>query len=329
MPKRPTLLLSASDVQRLLDLSECITAVEEGFRLLGRGKLPPPQVLGLHTDSGGLHIKVALWRGDKSYFVAKANTNFPSNPAKYALPTIQGVIIVSDADTGELIALLDSIEITAQRTAAASGVAAKYLARSDSKTLALFGGGRQGLMHARALSAVLPFKTIHIVEPSDSTADHFRSLATNELRMNVQRLSNPSEAIRDADVIATCTPSKHFFIRAEEVRPGTFIAAVGADNEHKQEIDPQLFANARIVVDSMDQCAAIGDLHHAIVAGTATRASVHAELAEIVAGVKPGRTNTDQITLFDSTGIAIEDAAAAIYVLEKAHAAEMKAVFRF
>lgn len=322
MSKRSTLLLSSMDVQRLLDLNECITAVENGFLLLGQGMLPPPQIIGLHADHGGLHIKAALWNGEgKSYFIAKANANFPGNPAKYGLPTIQGVIIVSDAESGELLALIDSIEITALRTVAASAVAAKYLARRDSETLALFGCGRQGLMHARGMCAVLPIRTVHMVEPNDTTSDHFRSAVASELRVNVQRFSSAHKAIRDADVIATCTPSNHFFIRTEDVQRGTFIAAVGADNEHKQEIDPQLFTRSKVVVDSLDQCATIGDLHHAIDAGSASRESVHAELAQVVAGAKPGRTNEDEITIFDSTGIAIEDAAAATYVFEKARTA--------
>jgi alanine dehydrogenase len=330
MPKSPTLLLSGTDVQRLLDLDECITAVGKGFLLLGQGKLRPPQILGLHADHGGLHIKAALWNEEgKSYFVAKANANFPGNPAKFGLPTIQGVIIVSDAETGELLALIDSIEITAQRTAAASAIAAEYLARRDSETLALFGCGRQGLMHARALRAVRSLKTVHIVEPDDSTADHFGSVVSDELRVGVQRFSNAHDAIRDADMIATCTPSNHFFIRADDVQRGTFIAAVGADNEQKQEIDPQLFVKSKIVVDSLDQCAVIGDLHHAIVAGTATRASVHAELAQIVAGARPGRTSEDEITLFDSTGIAVQDAAASMCVLERARSYKQSHVFLF
>jgi ornithine cyclodeaminase/alanine dehydrogenase-like protein (mu-crystallin family) len=327
--KSPTLLLSAADVRELLDLKECIAAVEQGFRLLGEGKLPIPQILGLHADAGGLHIKAALWRGERDYFVAKANANFPGNPAKHGLPTIQGVIVLADARTGELLALLDSIEITAQRTAAASAVAAKYLARSDSSRLALFGCGRQGLMHVRALSHVVPIREVHFVEPNDSTAQQFTQELAGDSNFRLQRHADPGSALVHADIIATCTPAQRYFIHASDVRPGGFIAAVGADNEHKQEIDPALFAGAKVVVDSLDQCATIGDLHHAISAGTATRDSVHADLAAVVAGAKPGRTNNSEITLFDSTGIAIEDAAAAVYVLEKARAKRHHTSFRF
>jgi ornithine cyclodeaminase/alanine dehydrogenase-like protein (mu-crystallin family) len=327
--RSPTLLLSAADVRSLLDLKECIAAVEEGFRLLGEGKLPPPQILALHAPEGGLHIKAALWRGDHDYFVAKANANLPGNPSRYGLPTIQGVIIIADARTGEFLALLDSIEITAQRTAAASAVAAKYLARKDSSRLALFGCGRQGLMHVHAIAHVVPIREVHFVEPNDATAQRFIQTLAKDSRLRLQRHASASSAVAEADVIATCTPARQFFIRAADVRPGTFIAAVGADSEHKQEIDPALFPNARVVVDSLDQCATIGDLHHAIVAGTATRESVYADLGAVVAKTKSGRTTDSEITLFDSTGIAIQDAATALYVLDKARSRGRTATFAF
>jgi alanine dehydrogenase len=327
--KSPTLLLSAADVRALLDLKECITAVEEGFRLLGEGKLPPAEILGLHTQDGGLHIKAALWLGDRDYFIAKANANLPGNPVKHGLPTIQGVIIVADARTGELRALLDSIEITAQRTAAASAVAAKYLARKDSSRLALFGCGRQGLMHVHAIAHVVPIREVHFVEPNDATAQQFTQALANDSNFRLRRHTDAESALARADVVATCTPARQFFIRAADVRPGTFIAAVGADNPHKQEIDPALFPKAKVVVDSLDQCATIGDLHHAIAAGTATHDSVHADLAAVVANTKPGRTTDSEIILFDSTGIAIQDAATAVYVLDKARSRGNTSTFAF
>ncbi|MDD5544744.1 MAG: ornithine cyclodeaminase family protein, partial [Acidobacteriia bacterium] len=125
-------------------------------------------------------------------------------------------------------------------------------------------------------------------------------------------------AALESDVIVTCTPSKKFFLRREHVRPGTFVAAVGADNPEKQEIDPQLFAGNKVVADILSQCAEIGDLHHALNAHTITQSQVHAELGELVANKKAGRTTPREITIFDSTGTAIEDIAAAIVVYRKA-----------
>lgn len=139
-----------------------------------------------------------------------------------------------------------------------------------------------------------------------------------ELDLDVSAARDSVEAVRDCDVCVTCTPSRRAFLLREHVRPGTFVAAVGADSGDKQEIDPALLAASVLVVDVLDQCAAIGDLHHALEAGVLTRESVHAELAEVVTGRKPGRRSPEEITVFDSTGTALQDVAAAALVYEKA-----------
>src|SRR6266508_1864999 len=143
----------------------------------------------------------------------------------------------------------------------------------------------------------------------------------DKLSIEVQAVRDLARAVAQSDVCVTCTPSRQFFLKREDVAPGTFIAAVGADDERKQELDPRLFAGHKIVVDVLEQCAAIGDLHHALDQALITRADVHAELGEVVAGKKPGRTSRDEIIIFDSTGTALQDAAAAALVYEKAEQA--------
>ena len=133
--------------------------------------------------------------------------------------------------------------------------------------------------------------------------------------------------MRDADVVATCTPSTSFVLDSADVRPGMFVAAVGADNEHKWEIDPRVFSRAKVVVDNLNQCASIGDLHHAIEQGVVTRDAVHADLGSIAAGKKPGRESEDEITLFDSTGIALQDAVTGVLVLRRAAAEQLGTSF--
>lgn len=327
--KRPTLLLSAQDVRSLLTMPDCIAAVETGFHLLGEGKLPPAEILALHVEGGGLHIKAATWNGERSYFVAKANANFPGNPAKLGLPTIQGVVVVNDADTGELLTLMDSIELTALRTAAASAVAAKYLARKGSRVLTICGCGRQGLSHLDAIASVLPIEHVYACDSDPTKTQQFAIDAKQFFKGTVEPAASFSNAAQQSDVVATCTPSREAFVHAADIRPGTFIAAVGADSEQKHEIHPELFASSKIVVDSLAQCSKIGDLHHAIAAGVATADSVHAELAEVVAGKKAARTSPDEIIIFDSTGIAVEDAAAAVLLCEKASADPKYSRFRF
>jgi alanine dehydrogenase len=318
MPRLDTLLLSAADVLALLDMRECVSAVDQGFILLGEGKVPPAEILGVHAPHGGLHIKATLWPGERSYFVAKANANFVQNPKQRGLPTIQGVVILSDAETGELLAIMDSIEITALRTAAASAVAAKYLARRQSRVLTICGCGKQGLAHLEALAVVLPLTKVYLYDPDAAARDRCVEAAKKRFTGELVAASDLQTATRDSDVIATCTPSRSPFLEARHVRPGTFIAAVGADNEEKHEIHPALFVGSKIVVDSLSQCRKIGDLHHALEAGTIKEAGVHAELAAVAAKNSPGREAEDEVIIFDSTGIAVEDAAAAVLVFERA-----------
>jgi alanine dehydrogenase len=318
-----TLLLHHSDIAQLLSLEECISAVEKIFRLQGEGKVPPSQILGIHASHGGLHVKAGLLPGSKSYVVAKANTNFPGNGRQFGLPTIQGIIIIFDAENGCPRAILDSTDVTIKRTAAASAVAAKYLARPDSSVGTICGCGRQGRAHLRALHAVLPLEEIYAFDFDERAMQDLATELGDELDLPIKTVRDLRHAIQESDICVTCTPSRQFFVRKEDVSPGTFIAAVGADNEHKQEIDPILMASSKVVVDSLEQCSAIGDLHHAISAGLMRPENVYAELSEVVAGQTAGRTSEDEIIIFDSTGVAIEDAITAVAVYEKACAAKI------
>lgn len=324
-----TLLLRRSDVQQMLSLRECIDAVEEVFRLQGEGKIPPPGILGIKAIGGGLHVKAGFLSGERDFLVAKLNTNFPGNRTRSSLPTIQGVIAVCDANNGCPVALLDSIEITIQRTAAASAVAAQYLARKDAVIATICGCGAQGFAQLRAIQLVRSLKKVYAFDLDEDAAKTFASKLSRELKIDIEPVHEISSAIRKSDIVITCTPSREFFISKQDVRGGTFIAAVGADDSQKQEIDPALMASAKVVADSLDQICSIGDTHHAIERNLMSRDDVHAELPEIVAGHKPGRINDAEIIIFDSTGIAIEDAIAAVTVYEKARTSGVGSHFKF
>jgi alanine dehydrogenase len=329
MQPEGVLLLSQTDVDQLLSLEQCIAAVEKVFRLQGEGKVTVPGILGLKGQAGTLHVKTALLPGKTSYFVAKLNTNFPENLVRFGLPTIQGVIVLYDAETGSPLALLDSIDITIKRTAAASAVAAKYLARTDSSVTTVCGCGRQGHAQLRALRTVLPLTKAYAFDLSTRAAQQLASKLAEELDLEIKPVRDLSRAIAESDVCVTCTTSRQFIVRKQDVSPGTFIAAVGADDEHKQEIDPALLASAKVVADSREQCSRIGDTHHAIVQRLMHPESIYAELSEIVAGGKPGRINEDEIIIFDSTGVAIEDAVTAAAIYEKARNAKKGGYFNF
>jgi len=310
-------LLSQNDVRRLLTMPDCIAAVEQAFRLYGEGKTTKPGVLGVHTEGGGFHIKAGILGEEKPYFVAKVNGNYPGNPGR-GLPTIQGVLYLADARNGVPLALMDSAEITNLRTGAATGIAAKYLARKDCATALLIGCGVQARTQLQALAAVLPLKQVFAYSIDAAQAKAFAQRMAAELRIDVTPAEDFRSVIGRCDACVTCTTAHEWFLSAADVPPGMFIAAVGADNEHKQELQPELLAKAKVVTDITDQCAAMGDLHHALAAGLFTRDRVHAELGEIVAGKKPGRTSTQEITIFDSTGMALQDVAAAVAVYEAA-----------
>ena len=313
-----TILLTRSQVAELLTLDECIAAVEEAFRLYGSGNAAPPGVLGTHTDGGGFHIKTALLDLNQRYYALKVNANFFNNSKRFNMPNIQGLIVLCAGVNGYPLAVMDSIEITIQRTGAATAVAAKYLARRDSNTVTICGCGNQGRVQLAAISRVLPIKKVLAFDSDTASADKYAADMSRTLSVDVSVVKTPAEGLRHSDICITCTPSQNWIVDYKDVRPGTFLAGVGADNEHKQELHPQLMKGNKVVVDVLEQCATIGDLHHAIAANIVSRAEVHAELGEVVAGRKPGRTSADEITIFDSTGTALQDVAAAAIVYERA-----------
>lgn len=318
MKPKGTLLLTRRDVAALLSIEECIAAVEHAFKLYGEGKTQTPGILGVHAREGGFHIKAGIMELERSYFAAKVNGNFPQNAKRFDLPTIQGVIVLCDEENGYPLALMDSIEITIQRTGAATAVAARYLARSDSKTATICGCGNQGRISLKALSTIVDLEKIFAYDADIEQAETFARELSPELKINIEAVSELKNCVPQSDICITCTPSRQPFLKKEFVSPGTFIAAVGADSPEKQELDPALFRRNKIVVDLVEQCATIGELHHALDAGVIKKDDVHAELGQIVAGKKTGRTSPKEIIIFDSTGMALQDVASAAAVYEKA-----------
>lgn len=312
-------ILRRSEVASLLNIRECITAVEEAFRLNARGRSLTPGVLETLTEDGGFHIKAAgLKLTERAYYAAKVNGNFPRNMERWRLPTIQGAIVLCDGENGRPLAIMDSAEITALRTGAATAVAAKYLARPDSTVATVCGCGVQGRIQLKSLLEVLRLEKVYAFDENHALVSVFAEGMSKELGIEVTAVQELSSAARDSDVCVTCTPSRRPVLMSGDIRPGTFVAAVGADNPVKQELDPALMASHTVVTDILEQCAVIGDLHHAIEAGVMTKADVYAELGDIVTGRLPGRTLEEEIIIFDSTGTALQDVAAAAIVYEKA-----------
>jgi alanine dehydrogenase len=320
-----SLVLTRADVARLLPIDACIAAVEDAFREHAAGRTIAPGVLAAHVSEGGFHVKtagLAPGTGRRHLFAAKVNANFPANPARHGLPTIQGVVALFDAHRGELLAVLDSIELTSRRTAAATAVAARYLARPDAAVLTVVGCGEQGRSQLRALAHVLPrLRAVHAADRHLARATVYAREMSHELGLDVRATTDACAAARQSDVCVTCTPAQEPLLRAGDIAPGTFVAAVGADAPHKCEIAPALLAASTVIVDVLEQCASMGDLHHALAAGLMRREDVRGDLAALVTGRIPARSSEDEVIVFDSTGTALEDVAAAAVVYERALAA--------
>ncbi len=313
-----TLLLRREEVAGLLSLEACIAAVEEAFRLYAAGRSLPPGVLSVPARDGWFHVKAAGLELGRTYFAAKTNGNFTHNPERYGMPAIQGIIALFDGENGSPLALMDSIEITLRRTAAATAVAAKHLARPDARVATICGCGSQGRVQLRALAKVRPLERVYAFDADPGRAEAFSKDAAAELGIEVTAVRDLTTAVRRSDICVTCTPSRRPFLGPADVPAGTFVAAVGSDSPEKQELEPALLASSKVVVDILEQCATMGELHHALERGLLTRADVHAELAEVIAGTKPGRTSSRDTIIFDSTGTALQDVAAAAAVYERA-----------
>jgi ornithine cyclodeaminase/alanine dehydrogenase-like protein (mu-crystallin family) len=309
----PVLILSRREVRALMTPADYLEAVEAGFLALAEGRADVPPPWHIAVDGGGFHGKGASLRLERPYVALKLNGNFPANPQTNGLATIQGAILLCDGETGSLFAVMDSIEVTLRRTAAATALAARYLARSESATVLMCGCGEQAQAQLEALRGVLPLQRGFAWD-----RDPVRAARLSCEGIAMEAVGDLAEAVPRADVIVTCTTATEHFLAAGMIRPGTFIAAVGADAAQKSEIDPGLMARALVVADSRAQCAVMGDLHQAIAAGTMSEGDVHAELADLVAGTRPGRSDDDQIILFDSTGTAVQDVAVAVRLYERA-----------
>ena len=318
MNSEGTKVLTRSDVAELLDLETCISAVEDAFRLHEQGSVLHPGVLSTHAPNGAFHVKAAGMQSNSLYYAAKINANYPQNTNRFGLPTIQGIILLCDAQNGYPLAVMDSIEITILRTGAATAVAAKYLAAPDSSTALIWGCGNQGRIQLKSIAKVISLNRVFAYDADANALKTFVADLSEELQVEVIPTLDPLSAARLSQICVTCTPSRTPLIGVENLSEGAFIAGVGADNPQKQELAPELFSHSKIVVDLLEQCLVLGDLHHAVEKGIVQREDVYAELGEIVCGKKKGRESDEEIIIFDSTGTALQDVAAATIVYEKA-----------
>lgn len=313
------LLLSETQVQNLLDIDELIATLEQAHVQYSTGKavmpvrlvVPLPQIHGRITSMPG------FLNEDKALGM-KVVTYFQDNP-KYGLPAILATIMLFSVETGKMIAAMDGNYITAIRTACASAMATKALANPQTPALGILGAGVQARAHIRALARVRKLETIKIYSPSNSSAAAVKKEMASQVHAAIEVAKSAEDAVRDADILVTVTTAKEPILKQEWLKPGVHINAVGAHRPDAREIDGQTMARAKIVVDSREAIMAeCGDVLLAMKEGLITDENIHGEIGEVLAGAKPRRQSIDEITLYKSVGIAIQDVATANLVYQKA-----------
>jgi ornithine cyclodeaminase/alanine dehydrogenase len=319
------LVLSRHDVEHLLTMSDTLTAVEEGFRQLAQGNVVMPQRAATQiAPYNGLHLSMpAFVGGEISALTIKIVTVYGDNPAHYGLPTVQGVLLVHDAKTGQVVAMMDAEHLTAMRTGAASGVATKYLARPEAETVVLFGAGALGPGQLAAVCAVRPIRRAYVITRSGEKDADFCQQMANMLGIEVHAtrggLLGAQHALTEADIICTATNSSTPLFPGDWVQPGTHINAVGAYTRTMRELDTALIQRSRVFVDHRPAAGAeAGDILIPIAEGAFTQEQIAGALGEVVNGDVIGRTNTDDITVFKSVGLAMQDAVTAARLYAKA-----------
>jgi alanine dehydrogenase len=304
-----TLLLTRKSVRNLLNMAEVIEAVEQAFRdwATGQGQMPAKAYLVL--DKGDFRAMPASLPG--AVGVKWVNVH-PANSAR-GLPTVMATIIYSNPETGYPLAIIDATEITSYRTGAAAAIASKYLARRDSHTLGIIGAGRQAYTQILAHAQIFDLTQIKVFDLSRAAIERLiKSLPQHPLK------ECSLEEAAGSDIVCTLTPARAPFLKKNWIIPGTHINAVGADAEGKEELEPSILKESTVVVDDIRQASAAGEINVPIANGLFTIDEIYGTLGEIIAGRKKGRKDKNTITVFDSTGVAIEDVAVARLLYEKA-----------
>jgi len=305
-----TIILPPDDVEECLEIGAVVGAVEEAFRAeaLGKTQMPSKSYVTLQKYNGDFRSMPAyLDTGEWDAAGVKWVNVHPDNPDEYDIPTVLATLVYSDPANGFPLAVMDGTTITRERTGAASAVATDYLAIEDARSLGIVGAGVQAYTQLEAIATVRPIEEVVVSDVDDELKEQF--ISHFEDRFDVRGGSN--EAAAACDVLSTVTPVREPIISRAAVGDHTHINAVGADAEGKQELETQILLDAKLVIDDFDQCTHSGEINVPWSEGALDEDQLHGEIGDIVAGRTDGRTARDGITVFDSTGLGIQDIAAA------------------
>ena len=314
-----TIILTQSEVQSCLSMSDAIEAVKVAYSAFAKGRVQMPSVqhLDVRKHNGEVDVKSGFVE-DFQLMGTKIASGFYDNQ-KLGLPPGIAVIVLLDLKTSMPLAIMDGTYITAYRTGAAGAVAASVLARKDSRNVGIIGTGTQGRMQLLALRELFDIQNVKVWNINRSSAVRYQDQMSKMLSIDIEVVDTPGEVVPDADILVTATPSREALINEDVIHEGLHINAIGADGPGKQELDPRIMTRvSKIVVDSISQCREIGEIQHALRLGLIKESNIHAEIGEVINGNRPGRETDSEITIFDSTGLSAQDIAAARMVLETA-----------
>jgi len=313
------LLLTYEDVSRLLSITDVIRYVEEAFREKGlnRIQMPPKIYLDFYKYNGDLRVMPAYFESLDIAGVKIVNSHM--NNRKYGLPTVMALIEIVEPKTGKPLAVMDGTLITLFRTGAASAVATKYLANKDSRVLGIVGAGAQSYTQVEAITSVMTIEEVRIFDINRQAADKLATYISERRLVKEVVIDNDIRTLsQNSDIITTLTPSRSPLVFLEWVKESVHFNAIGADAPGKQELDPRILKTGKIIVDDIEQTIHSGEINVPISKGILSKEDIYGELGEIVAGLKPGRIKKEEITIFDSTGLAILDVITGYYVYKRA-----------
>lgn len=320
-----TLVLSHKEVEELLPIKECIPLMRDALIALAAGKAHQPlrTIIRPPDAKGVMGMMPSYLSGDWAAFGLKAICVFPENPAR-GKDAHQGAVLLFSAVTGELLAMMNASAITAIRTAAVSGVATDLLARTDACNLAILGSGVQARSHLIAMSNVRPLKRCRIASRNVEHARKFADEMSQDFSFPLQAVETVEEAVRDSDLIVTATTAVEPIVKRQWITRGAHLNLVGSSRPSGREVDSETMAAASFFVDRRESTLnESGDYLFAAREGVIGPDHIRAELGEVLTGDKPGRTSAEEITLFKSLGLGIEDLFAAEYLYRKAQKKEV------
>lgn len=313
------LFIDGDVVEDLMTYEDAIESVREAFRAYGseKSQMPPKTYVFFEEFNGDFRVMPAYLEDLGAAGVKIVNVH-PDNPRNHDLPSVMAMIVLLDPETGEPFSVFDGTEITDYRTGAAGAVAAEQLARDDSEEVGIIGTGAQARTQLRCLDQLFDLKKVKAYDKFEQSRNSFAEDMQKATGVDVEAVESPEIAVDDVDIVVTITPSTEPIIEEGWISDGTHVNAIGADAEGKQELEVGLLERSKILIDEWEQASHSGEISKAVSEGVISKEDIHGNIGEVITDRKPGRQSEDEVTIFDSTGLAVQDVSTAWTVYQKA-----------